>query len=71
MATTTHTTKEGEMIDAIVHRHYGFVDAVLEMVMEANPHLWGLPEKLPALTEIKLPEYVEPDNSRLARLWDA
>ena len=67
---TVHVTKQDEMIDAIVHRHYGFVDGVLEVVMEANPHLWDQPDKLPPLLEITLPEYTAPDNSRLTRLWD-
>lgn len=67
---TVHITKQGEMIDAIVHRHYGFVDGALEMVMAANPHLWEQKVKLPFLIEIILPEYTAPDEGRLARLWD-
>lgn len=66
----TYVTKDGDMVDAIVHHHYGFVDVVIDKVMEANPHLWLLPEKLPPLTEIVLPVYDEPDESRMTRLWD-
>lgn len=70
MPETLHTTKDGEMVDAIVHHHYGYVDGVLELVIDRNPHLLLLPEKLPPLVEIVLPEYTEPDQSRMTRLWD-
>lgn len=70
MAETVYTTKDGDMIDAVVYRHYGFVEGALERVMEANPHLWDRPVKLPALVEIVLPEQRSPDKERLTRLWD-
>ena len=51
----TYTTKEGEVLDWIVWRHYGTISA-LEQVMKANPNITD--EKLSAGIEIKLP-YIE------------
>lgn len=51
----TYTTKEGDVLDWIVWRHYGTI-SVLEKVMEANPNITD--EKLSAGIEIKLP-YIE------------
>ncbi len=51
----TYTTKEGDVLDWIVWRHYGTISA-LEQVMKANPNITD--EKLSAGIEIKLP-YIE------------
>ena len=50
-----YTTKEGDVLDWIVWRHYGTISA-LEQVMKANPNITD--EKLSAGIEIKLP-YIE------------
>ena len=51
----TYTTKENDVLDWIVWRHYG-TTSVLEQVMSANTNITA--EKLPAGIEIKLP-YIE------------
>lgn len=51
----TYITKEGDVLDWIVWRHYGTI-SVLEKVMKANPNITD--EKLSAGIEIKLP-YIE------------
>ena len=51
----TYTTKEGDVLDWIVWKHYGTMSA-LEQVMKANPNVTN--EKLSAGIEIKLP-YIE------------
>ncbi len=51
----TYITKEGDVLDWIVWRHYGTV-SVLEQVMKANPSITN--EVLSAGIEIKLP-YIE------------
>ena len=64
----TYITKEGDVLDWIVWRHYGTI-SVLEKVMEANPKITD--EKLAAGIEIKLP-YIEIilKNGSEVRLWN-
>ncbi len=63
----TYITKEGDVLDWIVWRHYGTI-SVLEKVMQANPNI--VDEKLAAGVEIKLPyvEVVQKKNNEV-RLW--
>ena len=49
-----YKTKEGDVLDWIVWRHYGTI-SVLEKVMAANPNITN--EKLSAGIEIKLPYF--------------
>jgi phage tail protein X len=51
----TYITKEGDVLDWIVWKHYGTMSA-LKQVMKANPNITN--ELLPAGIEIKLP-YIE------------
>lgn len=64
----TYITKEGDILDCIVWRHYGTI-SVLEKVMQANPNITS--EKLLAGIEIKLPyiEVIQKSNSEV-RLWN-
>ena len=64
----TYITKEGDVLDWIVWRHYGTI-SVLEKVMEANPKITD--EKLAAGIEIKLP-YIETakKNKGEIKLWN-
>lgn len=63
----TYITKEGDVLDWIVWRHYGSISA-LEQVMNANPNITD--EKLAVGIEIKLP-YIESiqEKSGEVRLW--
>ena len=64
----TYTTKEGDVLDWIVWRHYG-TTSVLEKVMQANPNITD--ERLEAGIEIKLP-YIDAvsKTSGEIRLWN-
>lgn len=64
----TYITKEGDILDWIVWRHYGTI-SVLEKVMQANPNITS--EKLLAGIEVKLP-YIEIilKNGSEVRLWN-
>jgi len=64
----TYTTKENDVLDWIVWRHYG-TTSVLEQVMSANTNITA--EKLPAGIEIKLP-YIETVQSTKGeiKLWN-
>ena len=63
----TYITKEGDVLDWIVWKHYGTI-SVLEKVMQANPNITD--EFLRAGIEIKLP-YIETiqKNEGGIRLW--
>ncbi len=64
----TYITKEGDILDWIVWRHYG-TTSVLEKVMEANSNITD--EKLSAGIVIKLPyvESIQKKNNEI-RLWN-
>lgn len=48
----TYITKEGDVLDWIVWKHYG-TTSILEEVMKCNPDITA--EKIPAGTTINLP----------------
>jgi phage tail protein X len=66
------TAREGEMLDALVWRHYGRLD-VLSLVIEANRHLARLPVaqmlRLPADTPVVLPALHDQPVLPLVRIW--
>jgi len=62
-----YVTKENDVLDWIVWKHYGTTDA-LETVMEANPEITS--EKLKAGVEVKLPYISSIENkAKEIRLW--
>lgn len=70
-STTTYTTKQGEMVDAICQRHYGRTKDVTEMVLAANPGLAAMGPVLPFATRVVLPAMQEKTRRRpLVGLWD-
>ena len=66
------TACEGEMLDALVWRHYGRLD-VLPLVIEANHQLARLPVaqmlRLPAGTPVFLPALNDQPVLPLVRIW--
>ena len=66
------TAREGEMLDALVWRHYGRVD-VLPLVLEANRQLARLPVAqmlcLPAGTPVLMPALNDQPVLPLVRIW--
>ena len=66
------TAREGEMLDALVWRHYGRID-VLPLVLDANRPLARLPEpqmlRLKAGTPIFLPALNDQPVLPLVRIW--
>ena len=66
------TTREGEMLDAQVWRHYGRGD-VLPLVLEANRQLARLPVaqmlRLPAGTPVLMPALNDQPVLPLVRIW--
>jgi phage tail protein X len=68
---TCYRTKDGDMLDAICHNHYGNGSGYVEAVLEANRGLAEQSVILPAGITILLPDLPElkPHQSML-RLWD-
>jgi phage tail protein X len=66
-----YRSKEGEMLDEIVWRHYGNrVAGALETVLEANQGIAGLGPVLPVNTRIQLPVIETPKEAETVSLWD-
>ncbi|MGY3887183.1 tail protein X [Aeromonas aquatica] len=53
--TMVYTTKQGDMLDAIVDEHYNRDPQALALVLNANPGLAKLAVRLPMDLEITLP----------------
>ena len=65
------TTRDGDVLDALVWQHYGRSD-VLSAVLEANPHLALMPPVLSAGLAgllIELPDLPLPVEASVIRLW--
>lgn len=65
----TYRTKDGDMIDKVVHSYYGSV-APLGDVMKANPAIADYGPILPSGVTIYLPDVVTPAQETIVRLWD-
>ncbi|MCD6526995.1 MAG: tail protein X [Desulfuromonas sp.] len=65
-----YRTSDGDMLDAICHKHYGRAAGAVELVLEANPGLAQLGPQLEAGIVITLPELPEADEQTVVRLWD-
>ena len=66
-----YRTRDGDMIDAICHVHYGHTDGAVEAVLEANRHLTRRDPVLPAGLIIDLPDLPSPAaRPDPVRLWD-
>lgn len=63
------TTRDGDMIDQIALDAYGRTDGATEAVLAANPHLAGLPARLPAGVVIALPVIATSPVKPTVRLW--
>lgn len=50
-----YTTREGDMLDAIVHRHYEGDSVGLQITLEANPGIAKLGPVLPPDMDVILP----------------
>jgi len=66
------TAREGEMLDALVWRHYGRLD-VMPLVIEANRQLARLPVtqmlRLPGGTPVSMPALHDQPVLPLVRIW--
>ena len=65
----SYTTASGEVLNQIVHAHYGSTAGLVERVLEENPGLAAQPVELPAGLEIELPPPPAPAQT-VDRLWN-
>lgn len=68
MITYNYKTKEGEMVDDIIYRHYG-THAHLQLVLNANPGLAKRGPSLPQELVIILPP-APVEEKKYISLWD-
>ncbi len=72
----THTTQilsiQGDSVDSICWRYYGYSSGVVEQVLQANPHLARFDIILPIGTPIGLPNIdATPSKQKVSvQLWD-
>ncbi len=66
---TIYQTKDGDTIDAICNRHYGYTAGSVEKVLTDNRHLAGYDAVLPAGVKITLPVIEPPKNTQKIKLW--
>jgi phage tail protein X len=71
MATTTYTTKDGDVVDALAYSYYGTLDGrVVEQLLAANKGLSDYGPILPAGVVITLPDITTDSTNQAVRLWD-
>jgi phage tail protein X len=71
MATTTYTTKDGDVVDAIAYQYYGTLDGrVVEQVLAANKGLADYGPILGAGIVIVLPAITKDSTNQAVKLWD-
>lgn len=63
------TTTEGQVIDQIALAAYGRTAGATEAILAANPHLAGLPPRLPAGVVVVLPVIETAAVVPTVRLW--
>jgi len=66
-----YNTRDGDMLDAVCHRYYGHLSAVVEQVLEANPGLAALGETYAAGILIQLPDLPPAlSSNQQINIWD-
>lgn len=65
-----HLAKEGEMLDLICWKHYGFTDGVVELVLAENLGLAEYGSFLPAGLKVKLPTIQKPVQKSKLKVWE-
>lgn len=71
MATTTYTTKTGDVADDIAWNYYGTRDGlVVEQLLAANKGLSDYGPILPAGVVVTLPDITVQPTNQAVKLWD-
>jgi phage tail protein X len=62
-------TVQGDTVDLICLRYFGFTGGVTEQVMSLNPQLVNYDLVLPQLIDIKLPDSPKRQQYQVIQLW--
>lgn len=66
---TLYKTVKGDVVDSVAYKFYGsYQDGMVELILNANPHLADYGAVLPAGVSIVLPEINKAPQS-VDRLW--
>jgi len=65
-----YRTRDGDMLDWICWKHYGYQSGAVEAVLAANPGLADLGPKLSAGVVLILPDLDATEETPVVRLWD-
>lgn len=68
--TRTMMTRAGDVVDQVALEAYGRTEGATEALLDANPHLAGLPARLPAGVVVELPDQPATPVKARVRLWD-
>ncbi|MGO2507151.1 MAG: tail protein X [Psychrobacter alimentarius] len=63
------STLQGDTVDLICLRYFGFTGGVTEQVMSLNPQLANYDLILPQLIDIKLPDAPKRQQKQVIQLW--
>lgn len=63
------STLQGDTVDLICLRYFGFTGGVTEQVMTINPQLVGYSLTLPSGIDIQLPTAPERTQKQVIQLW--
>ncbi|WP_420925159.1 tail protein X [Aeromonas veronii] len=61
---------QGDTLDLILFRHYGYTAGITEQVLNLNPGLAALGPILPTATPINMPAAPTQAEQPLIQLWD-
>lgn len=62
-------TQQGDTVDMVCLRYFGFTGGITEQVMSLNTHLTKHELVLPALIDITLPDTPERQETEITQLW--
>lgn len=66
----TAFAQQGDTVDAICQRHYGYTSGITEKVLNTNPGLADLGPVLPIGQKILLPRFQPQQTKTTIKLWD-
>jgi phage tail protein X len=66
----TVISQQGDTLDAICYRYYGYTSGAVERVYQANRGLCNLGPVLPIGTRVVMPEIVQQQTANTVKLWE-
>lgn len=62
--------QQGDTVDALCQRHYGYTTGITEEVLKVNPGLADLGAVLPIGKKVLLPRFQPQQTKTTIKLWD-